>query len=257
MWITTIKIDVMDIYNHTILITGGSSGIGLELAQRLLEKNNKIIICGRSAEKLEAAKKQYPQLETVQCDLSDEKQCIELAGWIHKNHPDLNILINNAALVHNTSFLETNNILEKLKLEVDTNLLAPIRLIKHLHPVLEKNNNPTIINITTGLVYVPRADYPFYNATKAALHSFTQVMRIQLKDTNFRIIEVMFPAVKTPWHKGNPPKIAITVEKAVNEMIKGLDKGKIEIKVAGVKILYNLFRIAPGFALKKINSLQK
>src|SRR5690606_28607972 len=179
------------------------------------------------------------------------------AGWIHKNHPDLNILINNAALAHNTSFLDTENILEKLKLEVDTNLIAPIRLIKHLHPVLEKNKNPTIINITTGLVYVPKADYPFYNATKSALHSFTQVLRIQLKGSNFRVIEVLFPAVKTPWHKGEPPKIAITVEKAVNEMMKGLEKGIAEIKVSKVKILYNLSRIAPGFALKKINNLPK
>lgn len=247
----------MDIYNNTVLITGGSSGIGLELAQRLLEKNNKVIICGRSKQKLEHAKELYPELETFQCDISEEQQSLDLTGWIHKNHPDLNILINNAALVHNTSFLDTDNILEKLKLEVDTNLLAPIRLIKHLHPVLEKNDNPTIINITTGLVYAPKADYPFYNATKAALHSFTQVLRIQLKGTNFKVIEVLFPAVKTPWHEGNPPKIAITVEKAVNEMIKGLEKGKAEIKVAGVKILYYLFRIAPGFALKKINSLQK
>lgn len=247
----------MDIYNNTVLITGGSSGIGLELAQRLLEKNNKVIVCGRSKQKLEQAKELYPELETVQCDLSDEKQCMELADWIHKNHPDLNILINNAALVHNTPFLKTNNILEKLKLEVDTNLIAPIRLIKHLLPVLEKNENPTIVNITTGLVYVPRADYPFYNATKAALHSFTQVLRIQLKNTNFRIIEVLFPAVKTPWHKGKPPKIAITVEKAVNEMIKGMEKGKTEIKVSKVRILYNLFRIAPGFALKKINSFNE
>lgn len=247
----------MDLYNHTILITGGSSGIGVELAQRLLDKNNKVIICGRSAEKLEAAKKQYPQLETVQCDLSDEKECLNLAHWIKENHPNLNVLVNNAALVHKTSFLETDNILEKLKLEVDTNLLAPIRLIKYLHPVLEKNENPTIVNITTGLVYVPRADYPFYNATKAALHSFTQVLRMQLKSTNFQVIEVMFPAVKTPWHKGKPPKIAITVEKAVNEMMKGMEKGKTEIKVSKVKILYTLFRIAPGFALKKINSLQE
>lgn len=247
----------MELSNQTIFITGGSSGIGLELCKRFIEKNNKVIICGRSAEKLEAAKKQYPQLETVQCDLSDEKECLNLAHWIMEHHPKLNILINNAAMVHNTPFLETENILDKLKLEVNTNLLAPIRLIKHLHPVLEENENPTIINITTGLVYVPRADYPFYNATKAALHSFTQVLRMQLKNTSFRVIEVMFPAVKTPWHKGKPPKIAITVEKAVNEMMKGMEKGKAEIKVSKVKILYTLSRIAPGFALKKINSLQK
>src|SRR5690606_26498207 len=115
----------------------------------------------------------YPKLEIFQCDLSKEEQCLDFAQWIREHHSALNVLINNAALVHITPFLDTENMLDKLKLEVDTNLLAPIRLIKRFHPLLEKNESPTIINITTGLIYVPRADYPFYNATKAALHSFT------------------------------------------------------------------------------------
>jgi len=105
------------------------------------------------------------------------------------------------------------------------------------------------------LIYAPRADYSFYNSTKAALHAFTQVLRIQNTNPNLKIIEVLFPVVDTPWHKGNAPKIAISVDQAVQGMIKGIEKGKEEVKVAGVKLLYLLSRIAPKFALKKINNL--
>ena len=124
-----------------------------------------------------------------------------------------------------------------------------------MYPILQKNTAPHIINITTGLVFTPRADYPFYNATKAGLHAFTQGLRIQEAQSNVKIIEVMMPAVNTPWHKGHPPKIAISPQKAVNEMLQELQKDKTEIKISKVKLLYLLSRIAPGFALQKINHL--
>ncbi|MCB0460188.1 MAG: SDR family NAD(P)-dependent oxidoreductase [Flavobacteriaceae bacterium] len=246
----------MKLSNHTILITGGSSGIGLELSRRLIEKKNKVIICGRSEEQLQAAQYQIPELEIVKCDISDENQCRHLRDWIGKKFPEVNMLINNAAIVHKTDFFNTDNIIEMAKKEVETNFMAPLRLIHDLFPYIQKNTNPAIINITTGLIYTPRADYPFYNATKAALHSFTQVLRKQTESSNVQIIEVMFPAVKTPWHKGNPPKIAISTEKAVQEMLEGLEKGKSEIRIAGANLLYKISRIAPKFAFKKVNNLK-
>jgi uncharacterized oxidoreductase len=246
----------MNLTNKTILITGGSSGIGLELSKVLIQKNNKVIICGRSEDKLKKAKDLMPNLITYPCDLSVPKECEEFAHIIREKHPDLNILINNAAIVHRTNFLATPNIMAMAEKELETNLMAPIRLIHFLHPILQKNADPAIINITTGLVYVPRSDYPFYNATKAALHSFTQVLREQTKSSNFHIVEVLFPAVKTPWHKGKAPKIAISTEKAVNEMMKGLARGSKEIRVAGANMLYKVSRIAPNFAFKKVNSLK-
>jgi uncharacterized oxidoreductase len=245
----------MELSENKVLITGGSSGIGLELSRRLLEKDNKVLICGRSAQKLKAAHKLFPKLEIFQCDLSDKQQCKKLTEWIKSNHPDLNLLINNAALVHQANFFETDDFLEKAELEVQTNFLAPVRLIKYLYPVLKKNTEAAIINVTTGLVYAPKAAYPLYNATKAALHSFTQVLRLQQKNSTPKIIEVMFPAVDTPFHKGNTPKIAITTEKAVNEMLTGIQNDKDEIRIAGVKLLYKLTRMAPKFALQKINNL--
>lgn len=246
----------MKIKNSTVLITGGSSGIGLELSKVLLQKGNKVIICGKSNEKLLAAKKLLPELITYQCDLSDNQECAAFAKRIKENHPDLSILINNAAIVNKIDFINDEKAIELAENEYQTNLIAPIRLIKLLYPTISANNSSAIINITTGLIYAPRFIYPFYNSSKSALHSFTQTLRIRLKDEKTKVIEVMFPAVDTPWHQGTPPKIAIGVEKAVSEMLSGLEKGKSEIKVGGAKILSLIARIAPSFALKKVNELK-
>ena len=246
----------MNLKNNTVLITGGSSGIGFEFSKVLVQKGNTVIICGKSNEKLLAAKKAEPKLITYQYDLSDNTACIDFANRIKENHPDINILVNNAAIVNKIDFLKDEKALELAENEYQTNLLAPIRLIKLLYNTISANESPAIINITTGLIYAPRVIYPFYNSSKSALHSFTKTLRIALSKEKTEVIEVMFPAVITPWHKGNPPKIAISVEDAVNQMIKGLEKGKPEIRVGGAKILYLISRIAPGFALKKVNSIE-
>ncbi|NGP89378.1 SDR family oxidoreductase [Fodinibius halophilus] len=245
----------MVLENNTILITGGSSGIGLELAKRLLKRNNKVLICGRTLERLQRAKQQLPDLHYLQCDISNPSDCERLRTWVREEHADCNILINNAATVHVENFHQDDDILEKADTEIQTNLMAPIRLSKLFAPILSTNENPAIINITTGLVYVPRTIYPFYNATKSALHSFTQVLRSQSEHLPINIIEVQFPAVDTPWHKGTPPDIAISPEEAVKKMMTGIATGAEEVKVGKVKLLYFLSRIAPQFAFRKLNSL--
>jgi len=246
----------MKLKNSTVLITGGSSGIGLELAKVLTNKGNKVIICGKSNEKLIAAKKMIPQLITYQCNLSVKQECNEFALKIKESHLDLSILINNAAIVNKIDFINDDNAIELAEIEYQTNLIAPIRLIKLLYTTISANESSAIINITTGLIYAPRVIYPFYNSSKSALHSYTQTLRIRLKDKKTKVIEVMFPAVNTPWHQGTPPKIAISTELAVSEMINGLEKGKSEIRVGGSKILYLMSRLAPAFALKKVNEIQ-
>jgi uncharacterized oxidoreductase len=246
----------MQLKNNTVLITGGSSGIGFELSKVLIQKGNTVIICGKSNEKLLAAKQAEPKLITYQCDLSDGGECIDFANRILENHPELNILINNAAIVNKIDFLKDDKALELAENEYQTNLLAPIRLIRLLYNSISGKESSAIINITTGLIYMPREIYPFYNSSKSALHSFTQTLRMSLSKEKTEVVEVMFPAVITPWHKGNPPKIAIPVDDAVNQMIKGLEKGKPEIRVGGANILYLMSRIAPAFALKKVNAIK-
>jgi uncharacterized oxidoreductase len=244
----------MKLQHQTIVITGGSSGIGLELAKQLLEQNT-VIICGRSAAKLTEAKSILPDVHIFQCDLSIEQDRSRLLEWIIVHHPTCNVLVNNAAIVHRTNFIDDPGMLEKAELEIKTNLMAPIALAKLFIPLLGKQQCSAVVNITTGLVYAPRAVYPIYNATKAALHAFTQVLRHQMKGMSTKIIEVMMPAVATPWHNGNVPKIAIPAQQAVHEMIKAIEKGPTEIRIGRVKLLYMISRIAPRLAFTMINRI--
>lgn len=238
-----------------VLITGGSSGVGLQLAKELTQKGCKVLICGRTIEKLQQAQKEIPEIDIFQCDLSKIKDCNDLCNQIISKYPGLNILINNAAIVNKIDFRTDEFALPKAVEEFNINIMAPIRLIKILLPVIEKNKRSQIVNISTGLVYAPREIYPFYNATKAALHSFTQVLRMQLsKSSPTTITEVLLPVVDTPWHNGNPPKMAIPVDKAVSEMISKLEKGQTEIRVGKVELLHWLSRIAPQFAIKMLNN---
>ncbi len=245
----------MDFQNNTILITGGSSGIGLELARQFIAKQNTVLICGRTLSKLKRAKEEIPSLHYLQCDISKPEECEKLRNWTQTDHPKCNILINNAAIVTRKNFYEDDETIEHAESEIATNLMAPIRLAKLFSPILERNQKSSIINITTGLAFVPRSTYPFYCATKAALHSFTKVLRSQSEGRNINVTEVMFPVVDTPWHDGNTPKMAITPEEAVGEMIESVEKGKQEIHVGKVKLLHLLSRIAPNFAFKKLNNL--
>jgi uncharacterized oxidoreductase len=243
----------MELKGNTVLVTGGSSGIGFEISRYLAERGNRVIICGRSLEKLQAAKKAIPSLEIFKCDVSIEDDCKALFAFMSNSFQDCNMLINNAAIVHRSLFASDEDILRKAESEIKTNYVGPIVLTKLFLPLLEKNPNPGIIFITTGLVYSPKAAYPIYSSTKAGLHSFVQTLRIQLRTANIKIVEVLMSAVDTPFHKGNPPKISITSEKAVGEMMKGLENGKQEIRIGGVKLLYLISRIAPAFASRKIN----
>ncbi|NJK97234.1 MAG: SDR family NAD(P)-dependent oxidoreductase, partial [Bacteroidales bacterium] len=125
----------------------------------------------KSNDKLLAAKNMLPQLITYQCDLSNSEQCTDLAKRIRENHPDLNVLINNAAIANKFDFITEEKALELAENEYNTNLIAPIRLIKLLYPTISSNESAAIINITTGLIYAPRYVYSFYNSSKSALHS--------------------------------------------------------------------------------------
>jgi len=245
----------MNLKGNTIIITGGSSGIGFELAKVLTGMGNQVIICGRSWEKLEQARQFIPSVRIFQCDVAKSDERKEFLAWVEKNHPQCNMLINNAAIVHQTDFFSDPEIVGKAELEIQTNFIAPLALTKLFYPLLKCNQNPKIIYITTGLVYVPRAIYPIYCATKSALHSFVKTLRLQIKNEAMDIYEVLMPAVDTPFHRGNAPEIAISAEKAVEEMCHKFKKGHEEIKVGGVKVLYPLSRIAPSFAFKKVNSL--
>jgi uncharacterized oxidoreductase len=183
----------MELSNNKILISGGASGIGLAMAERFIKEHNTVIICGRREEALAEAKTKFPELITHQCDLSIEQERVELFNWIAENHPDLNVLVNNAG-IQNWMRVTDEGFYEKAQSEVDINILAPL----HMTALFLKLKEPTtIMNVTSGLAFVPFSKVPVYGGTKAFFRSFTLSLRHQLKDSGIEVIEVIPPALNT------------------------------------------------------------
>jgi len=158
----------MKFSGNTILITGGGSGIGLAFAKKFVELGNEVIVTGRRQDKLDAAAKETPQLRTIRSDAADPRAVQELARELNRSHPKLNVLFNNAGILVYRN-LGVPGDLDDLAAEIDINLTGPIRLISALIEQL-KSNKGTIINVSSGLAFVPLQAAPVYCATKAAMH---------------------------------------------------------------------------------------
>lgn len=187
----------MNLKGNTVLITGGASGIGLALAERFLKAGNKVIICGRREDKLREAQQQFPELHTRVCDVSSETDRVALFEGVSKEFPDLNVLVNNAGIQLRTDLTNMQISWKEQQYEIAINFEAPVHLAMLFIPFLQKQKDPVIINVTSGLAFNPGAFASVYSATKAALHSFTQTLRYQLSSTNIKVIEVAPPAVNT------------------------------------------------------------
>ncbi|MES2352663.1 MAG: SDR family NAD(P)-dependent oxidoreductase [Pseudomonadota bacterium] len=186
----------MNLTSNTILITGGGAGIGLELARQLVQRGNRVIVCGRSEEALLNAQAQVPALVTRICDITDHASRQAMVTWLSSAYPELNVLVNNAGVQYRRLFNEAG-VLENLEQEVATNFTAPIRLIDELLPLLKRQRSAVIINVSSALAFAPIADLPVYCATKAAIHSFTLTLRHQLKSTGIKVVELAPPIVDT------------------------------------------------------------
>jgi uncharacterized oxidoreductase len=213
----------MNLSNNTILITGGATGIGLALAEEFLSRGNEVIICGRREEKLRGAKEKNPKLHTFVCDLSKADERIACTNSVIRDFPELNVLINNAGIQQYLKFL--NDIPEeKIENEIATNLTAPIHLSSLFIPHFLKKSEAAIMNVTSGLAFVPIANSPVYCATKAALHSFSMTLRVQLRDTPIKVFELAPPIVDTELDRGERDKHniihrGISAEECAAEMI--------------------------------------
>lgn len=186
----------MNLTGNTIFITGGTSGIGLALAKRLNSLNNKVIICGRRSERLEEIKKANAGIVTKVCDIADAQQRVDLAEWIFQHYPDVNILINNAGIQLHTDFIRTGH-LANIHKEAEINFIAPVHFIQLFTSYLSRKESAAIVNITSGLAFVPLAIAAVYSATKAAMHSLTLSLRYQLRNTSIKVFEIAPPSVDT------------------------------------------------------------
>ena len=204
----------MKLNNNTILITGGTSGIGLALGKKLKEMNNKVILLGRNTEILNELKKEG--YYTICCDLRNQQEIDAAILTVQNKFPELNVLFNNAGMQFNYLFTDTVIPLEKMNQEVEINLTGQIILTHLLVPVLAANKNPYIINTTSGLGAFPKKDGLVYSATKAAMRSFTTGLRYNLQDFGIKVLEFIPPVTKTAMtqgRKGNQMNPGLLVEK--------------------------------------------
>jgi uncharacterized oxidoreductase len=237
---------------NTVLITGGSAGIGLALAETFLNEGNEVIICGRTGATLDDVQKRFPGIHTIVADISLPASRGALAAEIASRFPNLNVLVNNAGICSIMDFKEPNYI-SNLEAEIATNLLAPITLIHQLLHVLEKQSNATIINVTTGYVFIPSAQSSSYSATKSGLRAFTQGLRFMLRNSSIRVVEVIPPAVDTQMNK-NTNVSKITPARFSQKVFKALVDGQDEIVVGVSKVAKILSRLAPKFGFNKMNT---
>jgi uncharacterized oxidoreductase len=224
---------------NTILITGGTSGIGLALSESLLEAGNTIIICGRRVNKLKEIKKKYPKINTFVCDVSKEDERRKMFNWTVSNFPNVNILINNAGIQRPIDLKKGESELLKGEDEIEVNLKACIHLASLFIPdFLTKES--AIVNISSGLGFVPITRFPVYCATKAAIHTYTISLRHQLKDASIKVFEIIPPTVDTELDKGKrpPTRRGIPASEVSKAFLEALGKDGFEIAVgsaAGLK----------------------
>jgi uncharacterized oxidoreductase len=192
---------------NTILITGGTSGIGRELAHQFHELGNKVIIAGRRQAMLDEVTAGHPGMAAYLLDVEDAREIRDFAAKVVADQPDLNVLLNNAGIMKAEDLTAETVDVAVAEATITTNLLAPIRLTSALLPHLRRRPRATIINVSSGLAFVPLVSTPTYNATKAAIHSYTISLRRQLQGSSVEVLELIPPAVQTdlmPGHAQNP-----------------------------------------------------
>ena len=246
----------MQMKNNTILITGGTSGIGYEFARQLCEQNT-VIITGRDQEKLDSAKKELQNVHAFRCDIAKAQDITALYGQVSRMFPQLNILINNAGIMKKINLQEERD-LTNLTQEIETNLIGTIRMSTQFLPLLKQQKRAAIINVTSALAFVPLANSPVYCATKAALHSFTDSLRLQLKNTEVKVFEVAPQFTQTPligaYESSEQKNINVMpVSKLVKIAINKMECGISEIKPGQSAALKMISRLSPQFALNMIN----
>jgi uncharacterized oxidoreductase len=243
----------MDLKNSTILITGGTSGIGLELVKQLTEQGATIIVTGRNIEALNETKKAFPKVHTFQSDVSNPKHIEQLYKEVTQQFPELNIIINNAGLMRMIDLQDTTLDLENINREITTNLSGTIQMVHQFLPHLLKQKSSAIVNVSSGIAFMSYSPAPIYSAAKAGVRAYTQALRLQLEDTNVKVFEMIPPGVKTnlqnEWIKQPNDAMMMTANKMVKVVIGGLLNNKTELKPFIIRVIKTATRIIPNVLL--------
>src|SRR5437667_5479282 len=244
----------MILNGRTILITGGSAGIGLAFALKFVELGNEVIVTGRRQSVLDEVKRKHPKLHTIQSDVADPAQIITLARRVKMEFPKLDVLMNNAGIMLHKNLKAPTADIDGLVIEMNINMGGVVRMTSAFIDVLTANKG-TVINVSSGLAFVPLPSAPIYCATKAAVHSYTQSLRFQLEETGVEVIELMPPAVKTDLSAdiAEGDGIALmTTDELVKQSFASLKTGVLEIRPGQAKQLALMRRLAPDFINRQL-----
>ncbi|MDA4116500.1 MAG: SDR family NAD(P)-dependent oxidoreductase [Thaumarchaeota archaeon] len=246
----------MKMEDNTILITGGATGIGFALAESFVKLGNTVVVCGRRADKLDAAKKRLPALTVKQCDVSDEADRKALYAWVGENFKDLNVLVNNAGIQRRVDLTKGGEDLARKEDEIDINFKAQVHLAAMFVPMLSKQKQAAIVNVSSGLGFVPLTMFPIYSATKAAIHSFTKSLRHQLRGTSIKVFEVIPPTVHDTELKGKPIEKAdwsVSSSEVAESVVKGMEADEYEIAIGASKRWVSSSKLELDQAFSNIN----
>ncbi len=238
---------------NTILITGGSAGIGFELAKSLSAKDNHVIIIGRNADRLQKAAAQLQNVTSITADVSNADDVEKLVSKLNSDFPELNVVINNAGAANLNDLLNDTDTFEKASAEILTNYLSVIRLNEKLLPSLKNQPEAAIVNVSSIVAFVPGARLATYAATKAALHSYTRSLRLALATSTVKVFELMPPLVNTEFSAEIGGKNGIPASQVADEFLTGLESDNYEIRVAGTEDFYRLYLSNPDEALRVMN----
>jgi len=243
----------MRLTGRTILITGGSAGIGLAFALKFLELGNEVIVTGRRQAALDAVKARHPKLHTIQSDSADATQIAALTARVKRDFPKLDVLMNNAGIGVAKNLKASVDDLAGLMTEMEINVGGVIRTTSALIDILTANRG-TVINVSSLLAFVPVPAMPIYSASKAAVHSYTQSLRFQLEESGVEVIELMPPAVRTDMTSefGEAKITTISTDELVKQTFTALRAGKLEIRPGQSNQAAFMRRLAPNFINRQL-----
>ncbi len=252
----------MKLQNRTILITGGTSGMGFELAKQLLgrDRRNTVIVTGRSEDKLERVKRTLPGVHTFQSDVGDPAAIVELRESVLAQFPALDTLVNNAGIMRVQKFNQDQEI-EDITREIEICFSGPVRMVQQFMPHLKTRKNALLVNVSSGSALIPFPISPVYSAAKAALHSFTESLRVQMRNAGVTVVELIPPGVETPLFRSEEFAKEMKVPKGMDatvfarKAIAGIEAGKLEIRPGLANVLEVMSRVAPGFMLKQMGKM--
>lgn len=240
---------------NTILITGGSAGMGLEMARLFVANGNKVIITGRDETRLKAAASELENVTAIVSDVANDSDVNALVKRVTNDFPELNVLINNAGRAFAYNLSGGAGAYEKAEDEMMTNYLSVIRLTEKLLPLLEKQAVSAVINVSSITAYAPNAYISTYSATKAALHSYTQSLRLALADTSVKVFELMPPLVNTDFSSEIGGEKGIAPSVVAEDVLDAMTNDRFEIRTGATEDIYQLSLSDPEMAFKAMNGM--